>query len=374
MKAFKAFFEKYSVWFISLGSPGLFLWAFFEAIFFPLPPDIGLILFVKENPEIWINLAALSTVGSASGAMVGWLIGSVFKEKLEIKFAKNNKYQKIKRNLLKYGGEAIVFAGFTPLPYKLFAITSGMIGLPLKVLFWSSIIGRGARFALVGYVTAKFKDGISEFWSSPSGLIWIFVMFLALFIYAKRKSKNKENRLFKPKHLGGHDNKTWLDKGALSYLVTNLKVKSYLDIGCGPGGMIKLAESMDLKAYGIDGDPTLKFNNLDVLKHDYTKGESAFDQAVDLAWSVEFLEHVDERYQEHYMKDFQKAKYVFVTHAPIGKKGHHHVNCQSSEYWIDVFEKYGFKHERKHTENVRIHSTMPREFVKETGLVFSNLN
>ena len=187
MKAFKAFFEKYSVWFVSLGFPGLFLWAFFEAIFFPLPPDIGLILFVKDNPEIWINLAIIATVGSASGAIVGWLIGSVFKKKLEIKFAKNVKYQKIKDNLLKYGGEAIVFAGFTPLPYKLFAITSGMIGLPLKTLFWSSIIGRGARFVLVGYITAKFKDGMDGFWSSPSGLIWVVVMMGLLFVFARKK-------------------------------------------------------------------------------------------------------------------------------------------------------------------------------------------
>ena len=100
---------------------------------------------------------------------------------------KNAKYQKIKDNLLKYGGEAIVFAGFTPLPYKLFAITSGMIGLPLKTLFWSSVIGRGARFILVGYVTAKFKDGIDGFWSSPSGLIWVVVMMGLLFVAVRKK-------------------------------------------------------------------------------------------------------------------------------------------------------------------------------------------
>ncbi len=189
----KEFFQKYTAWFVGLGFPGLFLWAFFEAIFFPLPPDIGLILFVKENPEIWINLAAITTLGSASGAIVGWFLGSVFKSKLEKKFKGNKKYETIKRNLLLYGGEAIVFAGFTPLPYKLFAITSGMIGLPLKTLVGASIIGRGARFLLVGYVTAKFKEGVSDFWYSPAGLAWIFAILLLLFVIARRKVGKKTN-------------------------------------------------------------------------------------------------------------------------------------------------------------------------------------
>ena len=109
----KVFFEKYKLWFVGLGLPGLFLWAFFEAIFFPLPPDIGLIIFVKETPEIWVNLALITTIGSASGAMVGWSIGRFFKSKLEKKFSGNLKYEKIRKNILQYRGEAIVFAGFT---------------------------------------------------------------------------------------------------------------------------------------------------------------------------------------------------------------------------------------------------------------------
>jgi len=198
----KAFFEKYKLWFVGLGLPGLFLWAFFEAIFFPLPPDIGLIIFVKETPEIWVNLALITTIGSASGAMVGWSIGRFFKSKLEKKFSGNLKYEKIRKNLLQYGGEAIVFAGFTPLPYKLFAITSGIIGLPLKTLFWCSVLGRGARFLLVAYVTAKFQDGIKAFWSSPAGLGWtigiIFVIFGYSFLKTRRKNMEDTFLIIKP--------------------------------------------------------------------------------------------------------------------------------------------------------------------------------
>ena len=59
-----------------------------------------------------------------------------------------------------------------------------------------------------------------------------------------------------------------------------------------------------------------------------------------------------------------------MTYAPPGKKGHHHVNCNTKEYWIDVFAQYGFVFSKELTEEVKRHSTMEREFFKEYGLVF----
>ena len=57
-----------------------------------------------------------------------------------------------------------------------------------------------------------------------------------------------------PSHLGGHKNKTHLDEGTIDYLIKKFKPKSFLDIGCGPGGMVKIATNKGLKARGIDGD------------------------------------------------------------------------------------------------------------------------
>ena len=69
-------------------------------------------------------------------------------------------------------------------------------------------------------------------------------------------------------HLGGHGNKTHLDIGALQWLQKELNAKTYLDIGCGPGGMVQLAEDLGLEALGIDGDYTLdRFDNTKFIIH-----------------------------------------------------------------------------------------------------------
>jgi len=183
-----------------------------------------------------------------------------------------------------------------------------------------------------------------------------------------------------PIHLGGHKGKTHLDHGALIYLKKQFKIKTMLDIGCGPAGMVKLAHDNNIDAYGIDGDYNVE-KDVDpalITIHDYTKGPSPFNLEVDLVWSVEFLEHVYEEYQEHYMQDFARGQYALITFAPPGKKGHHHVNCNTNDYWIDVFDRYGFTCDLKITEKVKNASTMNvkgklptrKSWIKNNGLFF----
>lgn len=193
-----------------------------------------------------------------------------------------------------------------------------------------------------------------------------------------------------PEHLGGHKNITHLDEGALNHMIRMLNVKSMLDIGCGPGGMVELARSKGVEAYGIDGDFSIERNDSiksNITIHDYEVGPSSFDKEVDLIWSVEFLEHVWEKYQDNYMKDFQRGKFVIVTYAPVGKAGHHHVNCNTQEYWIDVFKKYGFAYDANMTRMIKEVSSMGRmkkdkktgkkywwkDFVKQNGLCFTKI-
>ena len=190
-----------------------------------------------------------------------------------------------------------------------------------------------------------------------------------------------------PEHLGGHKNKTHLDEGALDFAVKLLNVKTMLDIGCGPGGMVGLSRSKGIESYGIDGDYSIERPGIDpqwITIHDYEKGPSNINKDFDLIWSVEFVEHVYEDYQENYMKDFQKGKIVIMTFAPPDTPGHHHVNCNTKEYWINVFDKYGFTFDQGLTEKVRLASTMGRwkrnkstgekffwkDFVKQNGLCF----
>lgn len=169
-------------------------------------------------------------------------------------------------------------------------------------------------------------------------------------------------------HLGGHCNITHTDEGVLKYLIQQYNISSVIDIGCGPGGMKSVCSKHGIEWTGVDGDKKVK----DKVTHliDFEKDTLRDEVSFDLAWSIEFLEHVFEKYQDNYMKCFQKAKYVFCTAAPPGKPGHHHVNCRDKQYWIDVFEKYGFKYDEEITNICKKNSTMKREFVQECGMFF----
>jgi cyclopropane fatty-acyl-phospholipid synthase-like methyltransferase len=176
------------------------------------------------------------------------------------------------------------------------------------------------------------------------------------------------------KHLGGHAGITHLDFGCISYLKHRFSIKTMLDIGCGPGGMNEIANQLDIEWTGIDGDKCVLSFNKNILIHDFTKNKHVYIGEYDIAWSCEFLEHIYEKYMDNYMSSFLKCKYVFVTHAPPNKEGHHHVNCKDANYWISNFNKYEFFHDRHITEQCKIHSTMKREFVRNNGLFFINKN
>jgi SAM-dependent methyltransferase len=184
------------------------------------------------------------------------------------------------------------------------------------------------------------------------------------------------------KHLGGHLNTTHLDEGALTWATTYFNIKTMIDVGCGPGGMVKLAnEKYNIDAVGVDGDFTLtRFNNDYFIIHDFAESEISLDKTFDLGWSVEFVEHVYEKYIPNYMPCFQACKNIIISYAPPGFPGHHHVNCQTESYWIDTFSQYGLDHDPVATEILRELSTMnidkdtDKQFIKNRGLVFKNKN
>ena len=181
-------------------------------------------------------------------------------------------------------------------------------------------------------------------------------------------------------HVGGHGFKTWVDRGVLKWLKEKYDITSMVDVGCGPGGMEKVAKEYLIHWVGIDGDPDIPDKPL-LLRHDFTKTTLVDDLfgglQFDLGWSVEFLEHVKEKYQSNYMSVFQRCEYVVCTAAPPGWGGHHHVNEQTQEYWIDVFDSYGFDYLSHETEDMKKHSTMKKHsrgvsFMENTGMLFHN--
>ena len=176
-------------------------------------------------------------------------------------------------------------------------------------------------------------------------------------------------------HLGGHENETHLDDGALNYLVEKFDIKSVLDVGCGPGGMVELILSKGLEVLGVDGDD--KVERSDKIKdyihiHDYATGPYIPSKIYDLAWSVEFVEHVDKPFMPNFLETFKNCKYVAMTHALPGQPGHHHVNCMPAEYWFGAMEAFGFILLVDETNKMREASTMRERYIRQQGYVFKN--
>jgi SAM-dependent methyltransferase len=174
----------------------------------------------------------------------------------------------------------------------------------------------------------------------------------------------------KQKHLGGHKGRTHIDKGILQFAKEVLDCKSVVDIGCGPGGQVYEALNLGMNAMGVDGDTTLQWEKpIHFIRHDFTESPLEHKE-VDMVWCCEFIEHVEEKYIPNYMSIMKSAKYVFVTYSEPGKPGHHHVNCQPKQYWIDIFNENGFDYAENLTVTSKEYSTMVREFWNENGLIF----
>ena len=172
-----------------------------------------------------------------------------------------------------------------------------------------------------------------------------------------------------PDHLGGHASMTNVDAGVLDALVERFEPATFLDIGCGLGGMLHEARLRGLEAKGIDGDYTLDFTGLDVLVHDFTKGPAPLEGEFDLGWCVEVLEHIEEQYLENLKSAFQACKRVWITHALPKQIGHHHVNCQKQSYWINHFRRWGFEAMTGASNLIRSQSTMLDGYARRTGLL-----
>ena len=184
-----------------------------------------------------------------------------------------------------------------------------------------------------------------------------------------------------PEHLGGHKGQQHYDEGALKHLKRQYSLESMIDIGCGIGGMVRMAARKGLRTLGVDGDWTVEerwrriveqsSDRASFLLHDFTAGPLVTDVAYGLVWCVEFLEHIEAQYLPNVFETFRQCPVVFCTHAlPGHSKGYHHVNEQDEQYWIDRFEAEGFKHDEIQTANVRGESTMPSKCTHRTGKVF----
>ena len=149
------------------GSWALFLLAFSESSFFPIPPDVLLIALAVAVPRKSMRFALICSIGSVLGGCFGYLIGWQFMsglgEKIVAFYGLDDKVDYIGNLYRNYDAWAIGIAGFTPIPYKVFTIAAGMFKINFIVFVLGSFISRSARFFLVGGLIYLFGPRIQRF-------------------------------------------------------------------------------------------------------------------------------------------------------------------------------------------------------------------
>ena len=141
----------------------LFLISFIEAIFFPVPPDALLIPMLLVQPEAGLWYAAITTVGSVLGASAGYWLGLRGGRPLLLRYAKGPTAARVEELFHRYDMWAIAMAGFTPIPYKVFAVGAGVFNLHFRRFLVASALSRGARFFLVAAVVVAFGAQLAQF-------------------------------------------------------------------------------------------------------------------------------------------------------------------------------------------------------------------
>lgn len=164
--------------------PALFILAFTESSFFPIPPDVLLISLALAIPKKSFRYAALCTAGSVLGGMFGYLIGLELIETVGMPILKfygvTDKYEHIRTLYMQYDAWAVGIAGFTPIPYKVFTIAAGAFKIDFPVFVVASVIGRAGRFFLVALLIYRFGPSIKGFIDRYFNLLTI--LFLVLLV------------------------------------------------------------------------------------------------------------------------------------------------------------------------------------------------
>ena len=174
--------------------------SFIESSFFPIPPDIMVIPMVISKKNDFKRIFLITTIFSVMGGMLGYLIGAFFFEfgtHVMNFYGYENKLLDIKENLINsngfYAWLGILFlAGFTPLPYKVFTLASGLISFNFLIFVLISIISRGLRFFLVSYLSYKFGDLFDKFMNKHGSkwftILGILIVIIGVVIYLISKS------------------------------------------------------------------------------------------------------------------------------------------------------------------------------------------
>ena len=173
--------------------------SFIESSFFPIPPDAMIIPMVIAKKKEYLKIFLIASIFSVLGGIFGYLIGYLFLDlaMYVIEFyGYQDKVENLKLSMSQGSGflawlSILFLAGFTPLPYKAFTISSGLIAFNLPIFIIVSLISRSLRFFIVAYLSYKFGELFTEFmekhgskWFTIIGII-IVIIFIIIYLFFK---------------------------------------------------------------------------------------------------------------------------------------------------------------------------------------------
>ena len=170
--------------------------SFTESSFFPIPPDVMIIPMVIAKKKKYLKIFLIASIFSVLGGVLGYFLGSLFLEfsmsiiefyNYEDKVFELQEKLSNKAGLVFWIG-TLFLAGFTPLPYKVFTITSGFIGFNIYIFIIISLISRGLRFFVVSYFSMKFGDKF-EILLKKEGYKWFTIVGILIVIIREFLSK-----------------------------------------------------------------------------------------------------------------------------------------------------------------------------------------
>ena len=173
--------------------------SFIESSFFPIPPDAMIIPMVIAKKKEYLKIFLIASIFSVLGGIFGYLIGYLFFDLaiyvIEF-YGYQDKVENLKLSMSQGSGylawlSILFLAGFTPLPYKAFTISSGLIAFNLPIFIIVSLISRSLRFFIVAYLSYKFGELFTEFmekhgskWFTIIGII-IVIIFIIIYLFFK---------------------------------------------------------------------------------------------------------------------------------------------------------------------------------------------
>ncbi len=176
-------------WTLSLARSRHALWAlaavsFVESSFFPIPPDVLMIPLIIARPRDAFKIAAVATIASVLGALLGYYIGyglfDVLGQPILDFYGKGSEFEALKTQFDTWGVLAVLIAGVTPLPFKVVTIASGVLHFALVPFVLSAIAARALRFFIVAALLWKFGAPIRDFIEKRLGLM--FTLFCVILV------------------------------------------------------------------------------------------------------------------------------------------------------------------------------------------------